>query len=152
VTEEEVTAGFATQFAELQRDLEQARSELTAAVSALDDAALARARPGGWTVGKVLDHVVQAEWHYARLIGLLRGATPEEPRAAGIAGSVDAAGALEAARAALLRALAGVSASEFYRLAAIGREEYSVLSVLENVAHHDREHLAQVRRILEGTG
>ena len=42
----------------------------------------------------------------------------------------------------------GVDEETFYRLGAVGHEEYSVLSLLENVALHDREHGPQVREIL----
>jgi hypothetical protein len=57
------------------------------------------------------------------------------------------------ARKALLKALEALetdpTASEkFYELRKVGHEEYSVLSVLENVANHDREHAEQIREIL----
>jgi hypothetical protein len=42
-----------------------------------------------------------------------------------------------------------VKKEDFYRLQAIGHEEYSVLSILENVASHDREHADQIRRTIE---
>jgi hypothetical protein len=34
----------------------------------------------------------------------------------------------------------------------MGHEEYSVLSLLENVAGHDREHIAQIQEILAADG
>ncbi len=37
----------------------------------------------------------------------------------------------------------------FYELKRVGHEEYSVISVLENVANHDREHAEQIRAIVE---
>ena len=33
---------------------------------------------------------------------------------------------------------------DFYRLGTVGREEYSVVSVIENVTKHDVEHLGQI--------
>jgi len=36
----------------------------------------------------------------------------------------------------------------FYELRRVGHEEYSVLSVIENVANHDHEHAAQIRAIV----
>jgi hypothetical protein len=36
----------------------------------------------------------------------------------------------------------------FYELRQVGHDEYSVISVLENVANHDHEHVAQIREIL----
>ena len=41
-----------------------------------------------------------------------------------------------------------VKEEDFYRLQTIGHEEYSVLSILENVASHDREHAEQIRKTL----
>ena len=56
-------------------------------------------------------------------------------------------------RKALLNALEELemdpmSSEKFYELRKVGHEEYSVLSVLENVANHDREHAEQIRNIL----
>jgi hypothetical protein len=47
----------------------------------------------------------------------------------------------------------GVDEEAFYALRPLNNEEghgqtYSVLSVLENIALHDREHAAQIRAIL----
>jgi hypothetical protein len=41
-----------------------------------------------------------------------------------------------------------MASEKFYEVKPVGHEEYSVLSVLENVAHHDREHADQIRAIL----
>ena len=64
----------------------------------------------------------------------------------------DAVGALAASRGALLTALDGIDEASFYRLSAVGREEYSVISVLENPAHHDREHAQQLRATVGARG
>jgi len=51
---------------------------------------------------------------------------------------------LTRSRAALLDAIGGVDEEDFYRLGTVGREEYSVVSVIENVTKHDVEHLGQI--------
>jgi hypothetical protein len=40
----------------------------------------------------------------------------------------------------------------FYEVRKVGHEEFSVLSLLENVASHDREHAEQIRSILAADG
>jgi hypothetical protein len=55
---------------------------------------------------------------------------------------------LDSSRSALLSALDGVDEERFYQLRHMGHEEYSVLSVLENAAAHDREHAGQTRAIV----
>ena len=37
----------------------------------------------------------------------------------------------------------------FYELKRVGHEEYSVVSLLENVASHDQEHAAQIQAIID---
>ncbi len=141
---------------EFERDLEQARRELDAArsellgvVDGLSEGDLDRARRGGWTVGRVLEHVIQSEWLYARLVAHLRERLVPGDAVSGAPSSVaDAAQRLDASRRALLAALDGVDEESFYRLRVVGHEEYSVVSVLENAAHHDREHAGQVRAIV----
>ena len=142
--------------AEFDRDLTSAREELDAArrvllpvVSALSDADLDQARRGGWAVRRVLEHVIQSEWLYARLVAHLRGApVPGDVVSGGPSSAADAAQRLDASRRALLAALDGVDEASFYRLSAVGHEEYSIISVLENTANHDREHAGQVQAIL----
>ena len=122
------------------------------------------ARRGGWSVRKVLEHVIHSEWLYSRLATHLRGRPPpeggtlpdsstsaEEPEPAAFASVAEAAEQLDAVRAALLAAIDGVDEESFYRLQTVGHEEYSVLSLLENVALHDREHAPQVQEILQAT-
>ncbi len=98
-------------------------------------------------MGKVLEHIIGAEWHYAQLVGRLRGQGEVTPESVAAVTAADAAPALERSRAALLQALDGVTEEDFYRLSLVGREEYSVVSVLENVEQHDAEHLAQIQSI-----
>ena len=57
-------------------------------------------------------------------------------------------------RKAMVNALEGLDIDPrayetLYELNRVGHEENSVLSVLENVANHDREHAAQIRAIIE---
>jgi hypothetical protein len=56
--------------------------------------------------------------------------------------------ALSTSRDAILASVDGVDEETFYRLGG-GHQQYSILSVLENVAMHDDEHAAQ---IAEATG
>jgi hypothetical protein len=44
----------------------------------------------------------------------------------------------------------GVDDETLYRLAPLGANEYSVLSVLENDADHDHEHVAQIALLVSG--
>ena len=142
---------------EFDRDLGVARKEcdrdrraLLNVVGALRDPDLDRARRGGWTVQRVLEHVIQSEWLYVSLVHHLRGQqTAETPMEAGAPASVaDSSRDLKVSRQALLAAIEGVGEGTFYELRGIGHEEFSVLSVLENVALHDREHAAQVASIV----
>ena len=140
---------FDRDLATARDSLASAREGLLAVVVALAEDDLGRARRGGWSVRKVLEHVIQSEWLYSRLATHLWGDTPpEEPEPAAFASVAEAAEQLDAVRAALLAAIDGVDEESFYRLQTVGHEEYSVLSLLENVALHDREHAPQVQEIL----
>ena len=133
-----------------RNELDTTRAELLQAIAGLADDALARARRGGWSVQRVLQHVIESEWFYARIVSRLRELPATEPpeQQHAPASVSDAVEALAASRQALMAALDGIDEASFYRLGAIGREEYSVLSVLENAAHHDREHAQQIRSIV----
>src|SRR5581483_7650310 len=52
----------------------------------------------------------------------------------------------------VVRAVAGIDDESLYRLVRFGHEEYSALSVLENIAHHDDEHREQIEQILYAPG
>jgi uncharacterized damage-inducible protein DinB len=138
---------FPKQLSQVTAKLDQGRGELLTALSELQDSDLVRARRGGWTVGKVLEHIINSEWHYAQLVATLRGTDGVAPETRTPGGVADAAEALARSRAALLNAVDGVTEEDFYRLGLLGREEYSVVSVLENVEQHDIEHLGQIRTI-----
>ncbi len=132
--------------------LATAREGLLAVVGALTEDDLGRARRGGWSVRKVLEHVIHSEWLYSRLATHLRGGTPpEEAEPAAFASVAEAVPQLDAVRAALLAAIDGIDEESFYRLQTVGHEEYSVLSLLENVTLHDNEHGPQIKEILTAT-
>lgn len=144
-----MTAEFDRDLEGMRSELDAAREELSGVVAALGDADLGRERRGGWTVRRVLEHVIQSEWLYARLVNHLRDLPVPGDEVSGAPASVaDATHRLEASRGALLAALDGVDEEAFYRLRTMGHEEYSILSVLENVTNHDREHAEQVKTIL----
>jgi uncharacterized damage-inducible protein DinB len=136
---------------DLQRcrdELDDARRTLLAAVTALDDADLDRGRRGGWTVRRVLEHVIWSEWMYSRVVIHLRGGRPPgDPVDAAPSGAADAVAKLQASRAALIAAVDGVDEETFYTVGKLGQEEYSVLSLLENEINHEREHAEQVRAL-----
>ena len=140
---------------ELERDLQSCREGLDAArehligvIEALRPDDLDRGRRGGWTVRRVLAHVIESEWLYSRLVAHLRGLpVPDDAIDASPSSPADAVDRLTASRQALLKAFDGVDEESFYRLAQVGREEYSVISLLENEISHEREHAEQVRSI-----
>ncbi len=145
-----MTSEFKQDLTNAQRELDGAREALLSVVNALSDDDFGRGRRGGWTVGRVLEHLIQSEWLYSRLVNHLRDLPVEQGEVSGSApaSAADAAGQLEASRGALLSAFDGVDEESFYRLRVIGHEEYSVLSILENEWHHDREHAEQVQSIV----
>ena len=147
-----MTADYEQELTGAREQLEAAREELLTVVGALVDADLARSRRGGWAVARVLEHVIQSEWLYAGLVAHLRDRPSPGDMVTGVPKSVaDAVDRLAASHQALLVALDGVDEASFYRLRAVGHEEYSILSVLENGANHDREHAAQVQAILKAS-
>jgi uncharacterized protein (TIGR03083 family) len=148
-----MTSEFDHDLATIRDDVDSARAGLLERVAALADADLDRARRGGWSVRRVLEHVIQSELAYSRLATHLRGLPPaEEPMPdCTPASAADAVERLRASRAAMLAAVDGVDEESFYRLGRVGHEEYSVLSLLENLALHDREHGPQIEEILSAT-
>ena len=130
--------------------LTSGRADLGSTVQALAPGDLDRARRGGWPVRRVLEHVIQSEYLYANLVCHLRGVPvpPRTPLPCEGQAPDQLLCELDSSRTALLSALAGVDEEAFYRLGHVGHEEYSVLSVLESAANHDREHAAQIRAIV----
>ena len=142
---------FDGELAAMRIEIAAEREALVAALGALGDHDLELVRRGSWAVRDVLRHVIDSEIAYAKVIAHLRGRTADIG-----GGDVDltsiegALSGLAGTRSALLTALDGVDEAAFYELRAVGREQYSVLSVLENVASHDREHLEQIARLADG--
>ena len=132
----------------LLSDLQTSRAKLNDVVAGLSTDDLSSARRGSWPVSKILDHLVHSERLYAQLVSVFSGVggsvepggTPTTP--------AEALAALEVTRRAVLDGIGHVKEEDFYRLQTIGHEEYSVLSILENVASHDREHAEQIRKTI----
>jgi hypothetical protein len=147
-----VTTEFDTDLKGTLERVKSARQRLLDVLGGLTDADLAAARRGGWTVAKVLEHVIGGEWHYAVGVHRLREREPLSPPQVSAVGSLaEAREQLGSARQALLEAVDGVTEDEFYAVRQLGREEYSVLSLLENVELHDNEHSAQIEQIRAAT-
>jgi uncharacterized damage-inducible protein DinB len=146
---------------EFQHDLKEnltaigtARSKLLDEVRKLTAEDLQHVRRGGWSVREVLRHVIDSEVAYAKVIGFLRSRPVELSNASDmdIASGPAAAAALERVRKTMTSLLDGIDESTFYDLRALGKEQYSVVSVLENVAAHDHEHLEQIAKTLAQVG
>jgi uncharacterized damage-inducible protein DinB len=149
-----MTCPYHSDLASSQESIGLAREELLRVIDSLNRADLERARKGGWPVRRVLEHVIHSENLYAQGTAYLCGAQMPERRETSAPGSsseartmlLDSRRALQAALGALEE---DVMASEtFYEVRKVGHEEFSVLSLLENVASHDREHAGQIRAIL----
>jgi hypothetical protein len=145
-----MSAEFERDLSRVQNAVAEARNDLMAVLARLHDSDLPRSTRGGWPVRKVLEHLLQSEWMYVALANHLRGTPRDTPEARGVTiGTMrDAISGLEGAHGLLLRATEGIDEETFYKLQQAGHEEYSFLSVLENVELHDREHAAQIERIL----
>ena len=148
-----VSEEFEGDFARVSGGLDAARQQLLGAVERLGEADLDRGTRGGWTVRKVLEHTIQSEWFYAAGVDALRERTPRRPAPGDIdLGSLSAVlASLEKSRQALQDAAEGVDEDAFYAVRTVLHQEYSVLSILENVELHDNEHSAQIGRILSNS-
>lgn len=140
---------------QLTTDLNAARSELATArdqllkvLGRLSEADLDRARRGQWPIRRVLQHVLESERLYVAGLAHLQGQA-QPAQSSGMPDDLDGlVNALGATRETALGLLEGASEETFYEIKPLGHEEYSVFSLLENVALHDREHAAQVEQIL----
>lgn len=139
---------FDSDRAALLSELETARAQLNEVVGRLSPGDLSSARRGSWPVSKILDHVLHSERLYAQLISVFSGVGTSIEPAGNPSKAAEALRALEATRKAVIDGVGHVKEADFYRLQTIGHEEYSVLSILENVASHDREHAEQIRKTL----
>jgi uncharacterized damage-inducible protein DinB len=142
---------FDTDKAQLLNDLQRSRAQLNDVVGKLSTDDLSSARRGSWPVSKILDHVLRSERLYAQLISVFTGLGTSIEATASPFTSAETLTALEGTRKAVLDGVNHVKEADFYRLQTIGHEEYSVLSILENVASHDQEHAEQIRKTLERT-
>ncbi len=144
-----MTSEFEQDLKDAHQNLRVQREELFAILRTLGDADLSRGRRGGWVIKEVIQHVLDSEWHYTHLIRRLRQVVDESSGTGRTAfDSVDTAvRALAEARAALLAAVGGVAEDDFYRFGPGGGQDYSVLSVLQNVAQHDLEHGVQIDQL-----
>jgi phosphinothricin acetyltransferase len=129
------------------------RDSLLGVTATLSPDDLARRRPGGWSVARVLAHVIESEWIYVKLMAHMVGreapASPAEAEAsAEPESSAEATGRLNVVRAAFESALEGVDESRLYTLVHFGHEEFSPLSLVENIAMHDGEHHNQIIALL----
>jgi len=145
-----MTSQFMNDLSQLKAELSSARNELMKVLASTSNEQLHIARRGGWSVRRVLEHVITSEESYARMIAHLNGRPIAEPTPDGVHSSVDdAAAKLSSSRATLLRALDGVDEDAFYALRQLANEEYSIVSVLENVISHDHEHSTQLVTTLQ---
>ncbi len=130
--------------------LASGRAKLVGGLEPLTDADLSRARRGGWAIGRILEHLVESENLYTTAVSAIRKrSVPGLPPSTCTGQPMDEILCrLDSSRRALLTATRGITEEEFYRLEKLGREEYSVLSILENAAHHDEEHALQIVQTL----
>jgi uncharacterized damage-inducible protein DinB len=145
-----MTTTFESDLASARESLASAREELLALVDSLGVSDLDRARRGGWSVARALQHVIQGEHLYARGMAHLTGSHAEAPSMPSSApdSASEARQQLDSGRTAFLAALEGVDEGSLYAIRPVGHEEFSALSLMENVAHHDLEHAAQIREIV----
>jgi uncharacterized damage-inducible protein DinB len=150
---------FENDLRQITAELDEARSNLLAAVNSLTGTDLERRRRGGWSIRDILLHVIGGERHYTNGIRSLRGnpgGQPPQSRLPAIESHGDAVRLLAESRRALLAAIESIDEDAFYRLAPLLNEEghgqtYSPLSVLENIDLHDREHATQITEVLAAT-
>jgi hypothetical protein len=141
---------------EFERDLARCRAELDAArvellnvLSSVANGDLDKAPRGHWPARRILQHVIWHEQVYVRYIAHLRGRKIEGEMPDYTPASVDdARRLLSESRQALLDGIEGIDEETFYRLGKLGFEEYSVVSMLENEANHEREHGEQINKTL----
>ena len=150
-----MTCAYHADLAASQEAIRLARDGLLGVIDSVSRADFERARKGGWPVRKVLEHLIYSEKLFAQATAYLcSDEVSGRPETASPGSPAEARTMLLDARKELLRALEGLDTDPrayetFYELKRVGHEEYSVISLLENVASHDREHAAQMRAIVE---
>jgi hypothetical protein len=123
-----------------------ARADLVATLQRLSDDDLEHARDGDWSIRRIVEHIIECDYLYATGISVIRNQPPPATRGASCEGQpVDQVLCLlDASGKTILSAARGVVEDDFYRIQRLGDSEYSVLSILEKAAHHDREHAEQI--------
>lgn len=141
---------FERDLAENTSAIDKARASLQERLRILSDEDLRRGRRGGWSIREVLRHLIDAEVAYTKVLGFLRSRPVELANASGddVSSASAAVAALARTRNQFVALLDGIDEATFYELRVLGREQYSVVSVLENVASHDHEHLEQIAKTL----
>jgi uncharacterized damage-inducible protein DinB len=71
-----ITLGLDEDRSAAQRDVADAREELLTALNEVTADDFERSRHGGWSLGRVVQHIIQSEWHYAHLVRQLRERPP----------------------------------------------------------------------------
>ena len=129
-------------------DMARARQHLLATLRRVTSEEMQRARAGGWSVERVAQHLVESDSSYLKVLAHQCGKQApdltDEPPADG----AHVAAMLDARREAMLSVIEGIDDETLYRLQRFGQEEYSPLSVLENIAAHDHEHAGQISALL----
>lgn len=145
---------FGRDLADNLKAIETARALLLDGLRPLAVEDLRLGRRGGWSNQEVLRHVIDAEIAYAKVLGFLRSRPVELANASDddVASASAAVTALERTRKQLIALLDGVDEATFYDMRSLGTNQYSVMSVLENVADHDHEHLGQITKTLASGG
>ncbi len=145
---------FDRDLADNLKAIETARALLLDRLRPLAVEDLRLGRRGGWSNQEVLRHVIDAEIAYAKVLGFLRSRPVELANASDgdIASASAAVAALDRTRKQLIALLDGVDEATFYDMRSLGTNQYSVMSVLENVADHDHEHLGQITKTLASGG
>jgi uncharacterized damage-inducible protein DinB len=136
--------------ARCRAELDTARRELLSVVTALKDENFEKAPRGQWPVRRILEHVIWHEEIYVRFISNIRGRQGSDMPDSTPSNAADAVERLAQSRQTLLAGVDGVDEELFYRLTRLGPEEYSILTMLENEANHEREHAAQISRTVHG--
>ncbi len=78
---------FESDLRELKGELSTSRAELLGVIESLGDSDLDRARRGGWTIARVLEHIIQSESMYTAAIAAVVGDSASSPLGDGPPGS-----------------------------------------------------------------
>jgi phosphinothricin acetyltransferase len=108
-----------------------------------------RERAGGWSVGRVLWHLIESESIYVKLLAHQTSRVAPEVVVVAPEAPEDVPPMLAETRQAILALIDGVDEETLYRMTKVGHEEYSPLSLLENIASHEYEHAGQIRELVD---